>query len=60
MSMEMLELGRCPKCHSYDCTCCHETVNGPELWVWSECVECGHQFIEIFKLDRVDTWKEHR
>jgi len=54
------DLGICPECGSYDCDCCHETVSGEELWVWSHCNECGHQFIEVFKRDRVERWEDYR
>ena len=54
------DLGICPECGSFDCECCHETLNGDELWVWSECGECGHQFIEVFKRDRVERWEDFR
>ena len=55
------DVGTCPKCGSYDCDTLHETWNEPdELWMWAQCCECGHQFIEVFKHDRVERWKDFR
>ena len=58
--MKHKELGVCPECGSRDCNCAHETVNDNELSVWSECGECGHQFIEVFALVRVEEWGDRR
>jgi uncharacterized Zn finger protein len=58
--MADLKLGICPKCGSADCDCAHETVDGNELSVWSECANCGHQFIEVLELKRVEKWGDRR
>lgn len=61
MNDKQLVLGKCPKCGDvYNVECCHETVNGNELFVWSECGNCGHQFIEVFRLARIEEWKDRR
>ena len=54
------DLGVCPECGSTDCDCQHETVNNGMLWVWSECCNCSHQFIEVFKRVRVERWEDFR
>ena len=54
------DIGICPKCGSSDCECWHETIEGDELWFWGACGECGHQFIEVFKRDRVERWEDFR
>ena len=56
----MNDIGVCPKCGSTDCECWHETIEGDELWFWGACGECGHQFIEVFKRDRVEKWEDFR
>ena len=58
--MEKLELGVCPECGSRDCDCAHQTVEGDELFVWSECADCGCQFIEVLGLKRVERWEDWR
>lgn len=54
------DVGICPVCGSIDCDCYHETLNKDELWVWSQCNECGYQFIEVFKRDRTERWEDFR
>lgn len=60
MNDEASDLGVCPECGSWDCNTAHETLEGDELWVWCECGDCGHQFIEVFKRDRTERWSDFR
>ena len=51
------ELGTCPECGSHDTMGVHETVEGQTLRKWAECCACGHRFVEVFALMRVETWE---
>lgn len=54
------KVGICPKCGSYDCWCAHETMEANRLAVWSECSECGHQFVEVFERVDIKKWEDFK